>query len=89
MNLIPANFHLFLQIKRDNLQKNSPSGGRKGGIRNHKSPQIEPVCAGDQGLISNDLTDDFKSTQTTAIKTHSDPGTLQFDADSQSRKKVP
>ena len=69
--------------------KNSPVWGHKGGKWNHKSPQIEPVCAGNQGLIANDLTDDFKLIQTTCLKTHSDPGTLQFDAESQPRKKVP
>ena len=84
-----SQFSLVSENQKGQTTKNSLTGGRKGGIRNQKSPQIEPVCAGNQGLNTNDLTDDFKLIQTTCLKTHSDPGTLQFDADSQSRKKVP
>ena len=69
--------------------KNSPNGGRKGGIENHKSPQIEPVCAGNQGLIANDLTDDFKLIQTTCLKTHSDPGTYSLMLNHNPERKYP
>ena len=76
-------------MQNGQIAKNSRNGDHKRVLENQKSPQVEPVCAENQGLDTYDLTDDFKIIQATCLKTHSGTGTLQFNADSQPERKYP
>ena len=80
---------LVSEKQNGQITKNSRKGDHKRVLENQKSPQVEPVCAENQGLDTYDLTDDFKIIQATCLKTHSGPGTLQFNADSQPERKYP